>query len=157
MKIGRRMGLGVWVMLLAVTGSLLIAGRALAGGVAIDGGQVGEPVIPTDLLSLLMWLTTAGGASAVVSFIAEQIPAFQLPPEAGGLSSKAKWWIMLAASAALSIASKLLVDNLPAETISALSPYATVLIGVFVAFLANQAAHGIQKAAQKDRMRDLGG
>lgn len=130
----------------ALASALVVWRRVFA-----QGGDPGLP--PTDLLSLLLWLTTAGGASAVVSFIAAQIPAFKLPPEQGGLSSQTKWWIMLAASAVVSVCAKALIDFLPASVIDTLSPYATVLIGVLLTFLANQTAYGIQRARWKDQTR----
>ena len=134
-------------ILMAVIASAVVLRRAFAQG------DPGTP--PTDLLSLLLWLTTAGGASAVVSFIAAQIPAFKLPPEQGGLSSQAKWWLMLIASSALAVVAKLLIDFLPSDLISTLSPIATILIGVLLSFLANQTAYGIQRAAWKDRTRGM--
>lgn len=142
-SVRRLAALAIVAAFAALASALVVWRRVLA--------QAGDPIVPTDLMSLLMWLTTAGGASAVVSFIAEKLAVWQLPPESGGLSSQAKWWIMLAASAALSIGAKLLIDFLPATAIDALTPYATIVIGIFVAFLANQAAYGLQKAAQKDR------
>jgi len=98
---------------------------------------------PTDLSSLLLWIATGGGAAAVVSWIAMRWVWFQAQP------GDRKSLMILMSTTVMAVLAKLLIDLLPADIITTLSPYVTVLIAVFSTWAASQGAYKLQKAARK--------
>ena len=85
----------------------------------------------------LVWISTAAGASGIVAWIAEQIPAFQ------DLPSKAKWWIMLVSSVVLALIGWSIMTFVPAEVLKMLEAPFQVVVGIVLVFLSNQFFHKV--------------
>ena len=77
------------------------------------------------------------GASALLSWITERIPAFQ------SLSSNVKWWIELIGTVGIAVGAYAISVYVPTETLTALAPWFSVVALAFASFKANQAAHRI--------------
>jgi uncharacterized membrane protein YfcA len=88
-----------------------------------------------DINSFFTWVMTSAGASALMSFIAEQIPAFK------AMSSKAKWWAMLLGSVVLALISWACMTYIPAETLKQLDAPFKMVAAIVISYLANQAFH----------------
>lgn len=93
------------------------------------------------LTDFLIWLGSAAGATAFLSFVAERLPAFQ------ALSPQAKSYTMLGGSVVIALAAYAVLTYVPAETLAQLAPVFQVVYGVVAAWLANQFAHKADPAA----------
>lgn len=126
--------------------AVAVIGFFLLAPVPILARSLTQTSTPSDFASLLTWLIAGGGASAVVSWLAERSTWFQ------GLDARAKWVLMVVASCLIAIVAKLLLDFLPAQVFSAIEPYATVIIIIVSTYLTGQAAHGIDKSLTAARV-----
>lgn len=88
-----------------------------------------------DITQFFVWLASASGATAFLSFVAERIPAFQK------LTSAEKGYVMLGGSLAVSLAAFAVLTYTPADVLAQLAPWFQVAYGVVVAWMANQFAH----------------
>lgn len=121
---------------------VIVALSAVLGFAVPVFAQTGTPAAPTDLSSLLLWIAAGGGAMAVVSWLCERWAWFQA--QAGTHKSV----LILILSGVLAVVSRLLLDTLPDNIVTMLSPYATALIGLFTIWSASQGAYTIQKSAK---------
>lgn len=85
----------------------------------------------------LVWLASAGGATATLAFIAERVPAFQK------LTPDQKWYVHLAGSLVIALAAYAVLTYFPANTLVLLAPWFQIVYGVVFAWLANQVAHKV--------------
>lgn len=115
---------------------LIIAPPALAQGP--------EPPLPTDLGSLLNWLTSSGGAAILLGWAA----AWYLEPLAWWqkLKSQNRQLIILGGSLILGLFS-IWVQTQPG-LIAALNPYFTAAIAIITVWIATQIAHKTDPAAR---------
>ncbi len=93
------------------------------------------------LTDFLIWLTSAAGASAALSFIAERVPAFQR------LSPAHKSLFHLAGSVALALAAYAILTYVPPDVLAQIAPVFQIVAAVVGSWLANQVAHRADPAA----------
>lgn len=93
------------------------------------------------IIEFLTWAGTAAGAAAILSFVAERLPAFQ------SLTPEVKGYVMLGGSALIALAAYAVLQFVPAETLAVIAPYFQVMYGVVAAWIANQVAHKADKKA----------
>jgi len=91
------------------------------------------------LQDFLVWLAAGGGSVAVLSWVAERVAWFQT------LTAENKRLTMVLCSVFLAVASKLLLDFVPQESIEAIAPYFATIYGVVLIYLQNQVAHKLNK------------
>jgi hypothetical protein len=96
-----------------------------------------------NIYDFLVWLATAGGAAATLSFILERIPQFQ------NLTSDLKSWINLSGTIILALAAYAVLTYVPKETLTLLAPWFQIVAACVTAWLASQVAHKIDPATKK--------
>ena len=94
------------------------------------------------ITNFLVWLTT-GGCVVLVSWVAEQIPAWHT------LSANLKRIIQFAASALLAVGALLIINYVPPAALEQLSPYFATFVAVFGAVFTNQAYHNVAVRAEQ--------
>lgn len=92
-----------------------------------------------ELLEFLVWVSTGGGAMAIVSWVAERSVRFQ------ELSPNLKLTLMIVLSIVFGLGAKLLIDFVPTEYFSVLADYFKIVYGILFVFVANQTAHKLNK------------
>ena len=92
-----------------------------------------------DFNQFILWVLNAGGSIAIVSWIAEQIPAF------GTLDAAAKKWIFFVASALVSGGAYAVLTYAPADLLAQLAPIFQILYVVFTTVFASNAFHKVTK------------
>lgn len=95
-----------------------------------------------DLIPFLIWLTTAGGYSAALSFVAERNSAFQ------SLTPRKKSLVHLVGSLAIALAAYLVLTYAPAPALEHLKGPFMLVSGIAGSWIANQVAHGADPAAK---------
>ena len=88
---------------------------------------------------LLVWLGTSGGSTLAVSWILEQIPAFQL------LTPVAKKWLFFVMCLVVSLGGYAVLNFVPASTLEAISPYFNIVIMVFISNFLGTGFHKVTK------------
>ncbi len=106
---------------------------------------MGDPTA-FNLPAFLVWIAAGGGASAIVSWLAERWPWYQAQP------ADRKSLYMLLATAILAILAKVLVDYLPVVVIQAATPYIAILVSIVSAWATSQGFHMLQKNSSKNRI-----
>jgi len=81
----------------------------------------------------------SGGSVVVVSWIAEQIKAFQ------ALVSNVKRWVFFGVATVLSIGSYLVLHYVPDATLLALTPYFVIIAGIFTSLFVVEKFHSVTK------------
>ena len=92
-----------------------------------------------DIIQALTWILNSGGSIAIVSWIAERLPWFQAQ------TAQAKETIFLVASVAISLAAYLILTYVPADILAQISPFFTIVYGVFATVFLGKAAHLLDK------------
>ena len=90
----------------------------------------------------LVFLASAGGASAALSFIAERLPAFQT------LAAGTKALVHLGGSLLIALGAWAVLTYVPADQLAQLAPVFQVVYGIVGAWMANQVAHSQDPAAK---------
>jgi hypothetical protein len=85
---------------------------------------------------VLKYLVSAGGASAVASFILELVPAYRNWSNAEG-----KKWAFFGVSLALSLGAFVVITFVPVEILKQIEPWAVLIIGVFTSQFLGTAFH----------------
>jgi len=93
------------------------------------------------LVQFLTWLTTSGGCSAALSFVAERVPRFQ------ALTSEQKSYVHLGGSLAIALASYAVLTYVPQPALDQITPWFLLAAGVFGTWITNQLAHKADPAA----------
>ena len=93
-----------------------------------------------DFHALLVWIMSGAGAAALISFIAERVPAFD------GLMPSNKRLIMVVGSILLALGSKVLLEFAPGF-VEIVAPYVQVAIVAGLAVKANQMFHDWDKGS----------
>ena len=94
---------------------------------------------PNTLNEFVVWLGTPAAAGWVIATILEQWGAFQ------ALEVNSKRIITLVITLALPVASKVITDQMPPETLAQIAPWFEVVATALVAWAGSQAAHAVQK------------
>ncbi len=91
------------------------------------------------LNDFLLYLASAGGASAVASFILERFPWFQ------NLASDTKRWVFLGVCVFLGIGSYLVMTYVPPVILEQIAPYFAIVAAMFSAIFFGEAFHRFDK------------
>lgn len=89
-----------------------------------------------NLTNALTFLVS-GGSIAVVSWIADQIPAFV------SLASKVKMWLFFVISALLSVGSYAVLHYVPTAILAELAPYFIIVAGIFTTIFVGNSVHAV--------------
>ena len=92
------------------------------------------------IYEFLAWLTSAGGAAALLSFVLERIDAWH------GLSSNVRAWITLAGTILIALGAYAVITYVPKDILDQLAPWFQIVAACITAWLASQAAHTIDPA-----------
>jgi len=87
------------------------------------------------LVEVLAMLAGGLGVGTVISFLLERMGLFQ------GLSSKAKWWVVLGLNLGLPLAAVLALQLIPPQVWVTLEPYWKTLAVGFLGWAGSQVAH----------------
>lgn len=120
----------------------VISAQPTVSPAAVPAFQDPAPTIPT-LQGALLFLTTAGGIGVAISFLFEQRAWFQ------ALAPNAKFWIVLAASIGIPLGAKAVLEFVPPDTITSLTPWFEIAALGFGTFLASQWYHKSQSSGAK--------
>ncbi len=88
----------------------------------------------------LLFMASAGGASAAFAFIAERVPAFQALP------ASRKSLVMLGGSLLIALLAWAVLTFIPAATLAQIAPAFQVAYGVVGTWIAGQIAHSADPA-----------
>lgn len=89
---------------------------------------------------VLVWLMSAAGAIACVSWAFERMSWFQ------NLSSEAKEWTMFAGSALVALAARAVVVYVPADMLTQIAPWFEMVVAIFVTLFLSKGFHKVDKA-----------
>ena len=96
------------------------------------------------IYEFLAWLTSAGGAAALLSFVLERIDAWHTLP------SNTRSWLTLAGTVAVALLSYAILTYVPEYILDTLAPWFQITAACVTAWLASQAAHTIDPARLKN-------
>jgi uncharacterized membrane protein HdeD (DUF308 family) len=92
-----------------------------------------------DFINALTFLV-AGGSVLVVSWVAEQITAFQ------ALASNTKKWLFFGVSTVLSVGAYLVLHDVSTTVLTSLTPYFVIVSGIFTTLFISDKFHVETKA-----------
>lgn len=102
-----------------------------------------------DIKSFLIWLSSAGGAAAALSFIAERLPAFQK------LTSGQKQAVHLGGSLAIALIAYAILTYVPPEMLEQIKPIFALVAAVVGSWITGQVAHAHDPARIKAAAKKL--
>lgn len=114
---------------------LFIVGLIVSALMAAAPYPVPFKAEPMTLQLFLVWVASSGGASILLSFVAERWPGW------GGLNRELKEWIHLGGSVALALAAFAILTLTPPEILESAAPWFLVVYGVASTWVLNQLAH----------------